>query len=207
MSDHLEGVLEHLGGDGVVIHPTETVYGLAAPVTPGGVAALRRLKGREPGRPFLLLVADDAAGRAWLEGLEWTDAARALARRFWPGPVTLILFDEQGRVPEGAVNPQGGVAVRVTPHPLAGALLERWGRPLLSTSANRPGVPPVRSADEARREFAAEIEEGTVVVVDGGALEPSAPSTLVDCTGHRPRVIREGAVTTEILTMELGGVQ
>ncbi len=203
MSVDWHAVHAHLRRGGVVAHPTETVYGFAAPVSEDGVAALRALKGRQPDRPFLVLVPDNHRGREWLDELVWTPPARELARRFWPGPVTLILSDRGGRIPQGVRNVDGGVAVRVSPHPVAGELLTRWDGPLLSTSANRSGDPPAVTAQDVEASFPEAIDEGSLLVVDGGALEPSLPSTLVDCTGDRPWIVREGAVPARTLTREL----
>ncbi|TVP54407.1 MAG: Sua5/YciO/YrdC/YwlC family protein [Gemmatimonadales bacterium] len=203
MSVDWEAVHGHLCRGGVVAHPTETVYGFAAPVSEEGVGALRALKGRQPDRPFLVLVPDNRRGREWLDELVWTPAARILARRFWPGPVTLILSGPRDRIPPGVRNADGGVAVRVSPHPVAGELLARWDGPLLSTSANRSGDPPAVMAQTVKDSFQGAIDEGSLLVVDGGALEQSPPSTLVDCTGDRPRIVREGAVSMRTLMREL----
>lgn len=199
-----DALVAHLRRDGVIAHPTETVYGFAAAVTEGGVGALRSVKPRGPDRPFLLLLPPGRAGDAWRKRLEWTPSARTLAERFWPGPVTLILRDRRGGLPAGVVNRRGGVAVRVSPDPSTTELLDRWGAPILSTSANAPGEPPARSADELRDRWAEEIRTGTLRVMDGGTLPERSPSTVVDCTGPRPTVVREGAIPTHELNLMNG---
>jgi L-threonylcarbamoyladenylate synthase len=91
------------------------------------------------------------------------------------------------------------VAVRWTPHPGLLRLIRAYGEPITSTSANRPGVPPAMSATELASQWVNEMRRGTLMVLDGGRLTPSAPSTVVDCTGRLPRVIRPGAVPAAVL--------
>jgi len=87
------------------------------------------------------------------------------------------------------------VAVRWTPHPGLQRLLAAHGEPITSTSANRPGVPPAVSASEIADQWPEAIRRGVLHVLDGGRLAPSPPSTVVDCTGRRPRVIRPGVLS------------
>ena len=96
-------------------------------------------------------------------------------------------------------GPEGGVAVRWTPHAGLTRLLRAYGQPLTSTSANRPGVPPATSVGEIVSQWQTAIARGNLLALDGGRLPPSEPSTVVDCTGRRPRVIRPGAISSEIL--------
>ena len=178
-------VAEHLGSGGIVVYPTETVYGVGCALEP---AALERLAAFKGDRPFLVLIrAPDHA-----PGLQWTDDAHRLADTFWPGPLTLALTAEPNRYPPQVVGPDGAVAVRVSPHPGVPALLVHG--PITSTSANRPGRPAARDV-EAATDVAAAVEEvgGEVLVLDGGRLPETAPSTIVRC-GARTRLIREGAV-------------
>ncbi|MEQ9401817.1 MAG: L-threonylcarbamoyladenylate synthase [Longimicrobiales bacterium] len=186
---------DHVAGGGILVYPTETVYGLGAAVTPEGVAALRAGKGRDAAKPFLALIrsAADAAS------LLWTSAARELTDVFWPGAVTLVLADPSGMFPEGVRSPDGTVAVRVSPHPVVRALLDRLGGPLLSTSANAPGGPPARSGHEAAAVARGLGGTAEILVIDGGTLPASAPSTIVDCTGPVPVIVRQGSVPTERL--------
>lgn len=189
--EELEAVVRHLREGGLLAYPTETVYGFGCALREEPMARLRALKEREPDRPFLLLVP----GRESVDGLEWTPAARELADVFWPGALTLVLRDPEGLFPPGVRSPDGTVAVRRSPHPLAGAIVEALGGPLTSTSANPPGGEPALSAEAA---LAAARETGAgdeIWVVDGGRLPPSEPSTIVDCSAEGPpRVVRTGAV-------------
>lgn len=186
----LAAVVGHLRDGGLVAYPTETVYGFGCLARPEPVRRLLELKGREPDRPLLLLIPGPEA----VSGLEWTPEARELARAFWPGAVTLVLADPARRFPPGVRSPRGGVAVRRTPHPVAQALVEALGEPLTSTSVNAPGDEPARTADEAEAVIRKLGCGDETWLLDGGALPPSEPSTIIDCTGPDLRVLREGAV-------------
>jgi L-threonylcarbamoyladenylate synthase len=189
----LRAALGHLSARRVLAYPTETVYGFGTAVDHESVEALVRLKGRPPGKPFLLLISDPAQiGRL---GLIMPTYASDLAARFWPGPLTLVLPGGDHRVSERLRGPEGGVAVRWTPHPGLQRLLAAYGDPITSTSANRPGVPPAMTAEEIVSQWPEAIHSGLLHVLDGGRLAPSRSSTVVDCTGRRPRVIRPGVLT------------
>jgi len=182
-------VAEHLRAGGVVAHPTETVYGFGGLLTDVALARLRWLKRRERDKPFIMLVPDTES----VAGLGWNDAARSLAEVFWPGAVTLVLPDPDRIFPGPVRSGAGAVAVRVSPDPWVRALLDSTAEPLTSSSANTPGGPPARSGSEAAR-IARSLGAGEEVwVLDAGTLPPSAPSTVIDCTGSLPVVLREGA--------------
>jgi L-threonylcarbamoyladenylate synthase len=102
-------------------------------------------------------------------------------------------------VPEQLRGPEGGIAVRWTPHPGLSRLVQAYGEPITSTSANRPGVPPATNSQEIIDQWSEAVVRGALHVLDGGQLNESAPSTVVDCTGRRPRVIRPGAISAELL--------
>lgn len=189
----LPQAVAHLGAGGLLAYPTETVYGLGSRARPKDVQALARLKGRRPDKPILLLVADRDMAEA--QGLAFTESAGALARAFWPGPLTLVLPGGGGRLPDALRGPEGGIAVRWTSHRGMARLVRALGEPLTSTSANLPGSPPAPGAEAIVRDFAPAVEAGTLLVLDGGVLGNSPPSTVVDCTQPQPRLIREGAVT------------
>ena len=185
-------VVEHLRGGGLLAYPTETVYGLGSAPTEPALAALAGLKGRSPDKPFLLLVASRAMAEEW--GLVLSASARALSAAFWPGPLTLVLRGGEGRLPEQLRGREGGIAVRHTSHQGVARLVAALGTPLTSTSANRPGDSPAPGADRLADVFRGEIAAGELLVLDGGVLGNVPPSTLVDCTGPMPRLIREGAI-------------
>ena len=163
----------------VVAFPTETFYALGAdPRCPEAVAEVFRLKGR-PGDRRLPWIA---ASRTQVEAVCHLSArTAAFAERYWPGPVTLVL---PLRAPPGE-----GVAVRVSSHPLARALAEAVGHPVISTSANPSGAPPLTTAPAVREAFTARRGEN-LRILDGGRTPGGQPSTIVDLTGEAPRVLR-----------------
>lgn len=193
----LRGTIAHLEARKVLAYPTETVYGFGGAIDHDSVERLVALKSRPPAKPFLLLVA----GSDMIErlGLHLTTSAARIAARHWPGPVTLVLPGGEGQLPARLRGPEGGVAVRWTPHPGLQRLIRAWGAPITSTSANRPGVPPAEAASEVVAQWRDAIMRGTLRVLDGGRLVSSPPSTVVDCMGRRPRVIRPGAISAAVL--------
>jgi len=187
----LPAVRDHLARAGLLAYPTETVYGLGSRARRGDVAALMELKGRGPGKPFLMLVS----GRPMAEsaGLQFGGAAHALAEAFWPGPLTLIL-PGGGHLPDTLRGPEGGIAVRSTSHEGVAYLIGKLGEPLTSTSANLPGGPTAPGVGAILRDFGAAVATDKLLVLDGGVLGNVPPSTIVDCTGPVPRLVREGAL-------------
>ena len=193
----LAGTIAHLHARRVLAYPTETVYGFGGATDQESVDALVALKSRPLGKPFLVLVASSAMV-ARLD-LRLTGYAAHLAARHWPGPLTLVLPGGERRLPERLRGPEGGIAVRWTSHPALARLLLAYGEPITSTSANRPGIPPATSAAEIEEQWGPAIRQGLLRVLDGGRLTPSPPSTVVDCMGRRPRVIRPGAISSATL--------
>jgi L-threonylcarbamoyladenylate synthase len=181
----------------VLAYPTETVYGFGGAIDAESVDALVALKQRPHGKPFLLLVS----GSAMLDklGLHLPTYAANLAARHWPGPLTLVLPGGERRVPARLRGPEGGIAVRWTSHPGIQRLVSAYGEAITSTSANRPGVPPARGAAEILSQWPEAVARGLIRVLDGGRLVASPPSTVVDCMGRRPRVIRPGAIPAAVL--------
>jgi L-threonylcarbamoyladenylate synthase len=189
--------LAHLEMRRVLAYPTETVYGFGGAIDRDSVDALVEMKHRPPGKPFLLLIA----GGDMIERLDLAlpSYAANLAARHWPGPLTLVLPGGERRVPDRLRGPEGGIAIRWTPHEGISRLIRAHGDAITSTSANRPGVPPATSAGEILTQWADVIARGQLRVLDGGRLNPSPPSTVVDCTGRFPRVIRPGAIPAAVL--------
>ncbi|MDF1501493.1 L-threonylcarbamoyladenylate synthase [Roseisolibacter sp. H3M3-2] len=193
----IRGTLAHLEAGGVLGYPTETVYGFGTAIDHESVETLVRMKSRPASKPFLLLVAgSDMLDRL---GLHLTSSATRLAARHWPGPLTLVLPGGDRRVPARLRGPEGGVAVRWTPHEGLSRMIRAIGDAITSTSANRPGVPPAMAASEIVAQWPDAINRGILRVLDGGRIPPSAPSTVVDCTGRHPRVIRPGAIPAAVL--------
>jgi L-threonylcarbamoyladenylate synthase len=173
--------------------PTETVYGLAGDALDEG--AVRRIfaaKGRPADNPLIVHVPGLDAVRDLV--VEVTPLARALASRFWPGPLTLVL-EASSRVPELTRAGLRTVAVRVPDHPVATTVLETSGLPLAAPSANRSGRPSPTRPEHVVADLGADVE----VVLDGGPCVVGVESTVVDARGTRPIVLRDGAVTREDL--------
>lgn len=201
----LEASCRVLARGGVVAHPTETLYGLA--VDPWNIEALGRLahvKRAAPGRGFILIAASREQALR-LAARPWPRHLGPLSDAFWPGPLTLILPPSGAAPPPECRSPQG-IAVRVTPDTIAAALVRAFGRPLTSTSANRGGLPPARSAAEVLEELGTEVD----LILDGGRRDGVEPSTLLDLTGQEPVLLRKGAVTEasirEVLSRRPHGV-
>ncbi len=195
-------VVRHLAGGGLLLYPTETVYGLGSRPVDRDLARLADLKGRPPGKPFLLLVSGIEMATA--VGLEFTPAARVLSREFWPGPLTLVLRGGENQLPAALRGPEGGIAVRHTSHEGVARLIRELGTPLTSTSANRPGEPPTPGVRAIRKTFGPALESGVLLALDAGVLGNVPPSTLIDCTGPQPRIVRDGAITREELSRRAG---
>ena len=201
VAESLPTVVAHLKEGGLIGYPTETVYGLGGNVSEAAVRGVANLKGGEPGKPFLLISADTKMAEDL--GLLFNASARALARAFWPGPLTLALPGGP-TLPAMLRGPEGGVAVRFTGHKDLARLVAAYGAPITSTSANRPGRPPAPGAEMLVSEFQPEVEAGQLLVLDGGVLGSVPPSTLVDCTQNEPRLVREGAIPREELRRLVG---
>ena len=192
----------HLAKGGLLAYPTETVYGLGSLADDAGLDGLAALKGRPPRKPFLLLISSRSMAENC--GLQFNASAKALADAFWPGPLTLVLSGGEGQVPPRLRGPEGGIAVRHTSHPGMARLIAALGRPVTSTSANRPGGPPAPGADHVAALFPAAVADGRLLVLDGGVLGNVPPSTLIDCTGTVPALIREGAIPRDELRRAVG---
>ncbi|MBW2730984.1 MAG: threonylcarbamoyl-AMP synthase [Deltaproteobacteria bacterium] len=176
---------ERVAAGEVIAYPTETVYGLGADaLDPVALGRLVAIKGRESHQPISVLVQDEAMLRRLVQ--EVHPAALELARRYWPGPLTLVLLARSG-LPEPLINERGGVGVRISSDPVAAALVRAVGRPLTATSANRSGEPAAHQAQGAAL-------EGVTLVLDGGP-RGGTPSTVVEALGAELRVLRAGAVT------------
>jgi len=199
----LDSVLEHVSGGGLLAYPTETVYGFGGVLTRSVIEGLVALKGRDRAKPMLLLVPDREA----VSDLTWTPEAIELAEVFWPGSVTLVLSDPGARYPDGVRGPAGNVAIRVSPHLLVRELVRGLGGPILSTSANRSGEPPALDAQSALGAAVAAGAGEELWVLDGGDLDPSRPSTIIDCSGPVPVVLRQGAVPLGQVRCVLPGIR
>ncbi len=176
---------------GVVALPTDTVYGICVALgTVGGVERLFEVKRRPPDKGIMLLL-EDAAQAAEIGVM--TPAAVALAAACWPGGLTVVVPQRPDRPLSTVLT--GGTAtigLRVPDHPAPRALAAAVG-PIPTTSANVSGIPEARDADEIRAQLGDAIE----LILDGGPAHGGPASTVVDCTGERPQVLRVGAIPLE----------
>jgi len=177
----------------LVIFPTETVYGLAADAV--NEAAIRRVfeaKGRMEGHPLPVQVG----GIEQLAGVvaRAPVSAAILARKFWPGPLTLVM-EKAASLSELVTAGTGKVGVRVPDHPVALALLRELGTPIVASSANLTGEPPAGNAEDAIRQLGGSV----AVVLDSGESEIGVVSTVVDVTVDPPVILRRGAIGDEAI--------
>ena len=176
----------------LVVFPTDTVYGLGADAfDPGSVRRLLAAKGRGRDMPPPVLVSAPTTLDALAVGVP--SYARALIAELWPGPLTVVC-KQQPSLQWDLGDTRGTVAVRMPDHEVALELLSRTG-PLAVSSANLTGKDAATTADEAEEMLGASVE----VLLDGGATPGSVPSTIVDATGERPRVLRLGVIGLERL--------
>ncbi len=181
--------IKTLQAGGLVAFPTDTVYGLGAnPFDAKTVHRLFEVKGRDLQKaiPILLSGVDDLPRVA----LQMPSMAQKLALRFWPGPMTLIIWRRKTLPSE--LGPEPTIGVRVPAHPLALALLASAG-PLAVTSANRADQTSSRTAGEVLKALEGRVE----VIIDGGRTPGGEPSTVVDCTQALPHILRVGPISEE----------
>jgi L-threonylcarbamoyladenylate synthase len=184
---------EVLRRGGLVVYPTDTVYGLGAnPADGRAVQRIYEVKRRPDAKAIIWLAATMADVRAWCEV---SRAAEDLAARFWPGGLTLIL-------PRLHPGPDDipTLGVRVPAHPASLAVIRGFGAAVATTSANRSGEPSARSAEEA----IAAIGDDVDLVVDAGPSPGGVESTVLDLTVEPPLILRAGAVTQETIETALG---
>lgn len=176
----------------LVVLPTDTVYGLGADAfAPEAVLRLLEAKGRGRDMPVPVLVGSPRTLDGIATGL--SDTARALVEAFWPGGLTLVCR-AQPSLRWDLGDTGGTVAVRMPLHPVAIELLDQTG-PMAVSSANRSGMPPAVSVEEAIEQ----LGESVSVYLDGGPAGEPVPSTIIDVTGAVPRLLRAGALAEHVL--------
>jgi L-threonylcarbamoyladenylate synthase len=190
---------------GLVAFPTETVYGLGADAcNPAAVARIYSVKGRPADHPLIVHVASMDGLGDWARDVP--TYAIALARDYWPGPMTLIVprSDLAGDFVTGG---QDTVGVRVPNHPVALGLLEAFvaagGKGIAAPSANRFGNVSPTTAQAVAAELGDYLADGDQIL-DGGACDVGVESTIIDCTGDTPKILRPGAITVEMIEQSTG---
>ncbi|MGC4175200.1 L-threonylcarbamoyladenylate synthase [Demequina sp.] len=181
----------------VIVLPTDTVYGVGADAfQPDAVAAVLAAKGRGRQMPPPVLIPSVRT----VDGLarDVPDSARALMEKFWPGALTVIVW-AQPSLAWDLGETHGTVALRVPAHAAALALLERTG-PLAVTSANKAGAPAATRAEHARDQ----LKDSVAIYLDAGESPLGLASTMVDATGERLRIVREGGVSRDEIVDVIG---
>jgi L-threonylcarbamoyladenylate synthase len=173
---------------GVIAFRTDTFYGLGVdPFNAAAVAKIRELKGREENKPILLLLSDASVADRFIA--DRSTAFEETARKFWPGPLTIVGV-AVSRLPEEITAGTGTVGVRVPADDDVRELVRVCGGALTATSANPAGREPARSAREVLDYFGDRVD----LIIDGGEVTATEPSTVLDVTTTPPRVVREGAI-------------
>ena len=189
----------------LVAFPTETVYGLGADAcNADAVARIYEVKGRPADHPLIVHVASKDALGNWASDVP--EYAISLARHYWPGPMTLIVKRSE-LAGDFVTGGQDTVGVRVPDHPVAIALLEAFvkagGHGVAAPSANRFGHVSPTTAQAVAEELSDYLAEGDQIL-DGGACDVGVESTIIDCTGELPRILRPGAVTAQMIADSTG---
>jgi L-threonylcarbamoyladenylate synthase len=182
---------------GLVGLPTDTVYGIGCALdAPRGIERLFEAKDRPPDKAIMLLLAEPEQAA---DVAEFGPAARVLAAAGWPGGLTLVLPQRPGAgLPAILTAGTATIGLRLPDHPTPRALAAAVG-PLPVTSANRSGEPTAATADE----MAASIGKALDLILDGGPARSAQASTVIDCSGDRPRVLRAGAIPVAALAAVL----
>jgi len=184
-----------LRNGGVVIYPTETVYGLGCePSDPDATRRVCEIKGRAD-KPLPLICADTTSAR---RVVEFNSSAEKLVERFWPGPLSLVL-PTKVEYPTWVTHHKTTLAVRVPGHEAARRLAGLCGGVLVSTSANRSGEAPSRTAQGAIEQIGSKVD----IVVDGGITPGGEPSTVLDLSSEELWVLRSGPVSSEAILKAL----
>jgi L-threonylcarbamoyladenylate synthase len=191
-TSHIQAA-EIITSGGVIAFRTDTFYGLGAnPLNPEAVRKIRELKGREEAKPILLIISDFSEANRFIT--KQSELFRDIAKRFWPGPLTLIGAASQ-ELPSELTSGTGTIGIRLPDDENVRALVRACGGALTATSANVSGQPPARTAAEVENYFA----NGIDLIIDGGEVIATLPSTVLDLSEMKPRLIREGAITRDEL--------
>jgi L-threonylcarbamoyladenylate synthase len=192
LPESVELAVRWLADDRVIAFPTDTVYGLGAHAFhPQAVRKLFRVKARDTQKaiPLLLGCVEDLP----LVATNIPEVGWQLARRFWPGALTMVL-PKAASVLDELTGGAPTVAVRVPDHPLTARLVAGLGAPLAATSANLSGQPPATTAGEVRQALGRRVH----LILDGGECRGKVASTVVDCTVWPPAILRRGALAEDV---------
>lgn len=200
--DALTQAAAKLRAGGLVAFPTETVYGLGADATnQAAVFRIYQVKGRPHDHPVIVHVADINQLSEWVT--EIPDYAISLAREFWPGPMTLILPRSE-KVGDFITGGQESVGIRIPNNPLALQFLKLAGVGVAAPSANRFGAISPTTALAVQEEIGAYLDFNKDVILDGGSSDVGVESTIIECLGTAPKILRPGAITKEMIEEATG---
>jgi len=204
-ADALTSAAQLLKAGGLVALPTETVYGLGADATnEDAVARIYKVKGRPADHPLIVHIHSMQSLGEWAD--EIPSYAIALARDFWPGPMTLV-FKRSLLAEDFVTGGQPTVGLRVPDHVVALALLSAFekigGKGIAAPSANRFGHLSPTTAQAVQEELGDHLD-ATDLILDGGASQVGVESTIIDCTSSAPRILRPGAITVEMIETSTG---
>lgn len=181
----------------VVAFLTDTFYGLGAnPFDEAALRTINALKGRDGGKPILIVLSD--AGEAERFILRRSKLFEAVSRSHWPGALTLVA-EARANLPREITAGSGTVGLRLPGDEHVRDLIRDCGGALTATSANTAGEPPARTAEDVARYFPTELD----IIIDGGAARSDQPSTVLDVSGEKARLIREGVVSRRELEKSL----
>ncbi len=191
--NNISHAVKTLHAGGIVAYPTETVYGLGCdPFQEGAFLKLKKIKGRDDDKPMLLIASSIDQVKQITKSFD--GLAADLAKRFWPGPLTMILQPSEW-LPHYLTGPGGGIAIRITPDHTAMAIVSEFGSPVVSTSANKAGMPTAMTIREVQTMFGDTID----YYIGSDAQLKGLPSTIVDVMSGSIKVLRKGAVPINML--------
>jgi L-threonylcarbamoyladenylate synthase len=192
---NIRAAAEVVRGGGLVVYPTDTVYGLGCdPFNVDAVQRVIRVKGRSE-KPMPILCSDlESVGHV----AEVSERGRLVGRRFWPGPLTLVLKKKTG-LPSVVTFGLPSVGVRIPEEDVALQLIRRCGGVLVGTSANRTGRPPPLTAKQAFNQLGRDVD----LTLNGGRVKLGLPSTIIDLTREEPQVLRHGSLDPTLVINSL----
>jgi len=197
----IDETIKMLQKGGVIAFPTDTLYGVGADLdNEEAIKSLYDIKQRPLEMPLILLGSNKEQLMSYV--LDWTEIAEKLSELFWPGGLTMIL-KKSFKVPEYVVSGMDSVGIRVPAHPVVIKILEEYGKPLATSSANMSGNPSPNTARMVSEEL---FETDLALLLDAGKTPSEEQSTIIDLSGDEPIIIREGAVSAEKIMNEIRNI-
>ncbi len=197
--EHIEAAAKVLKNEGIIVYPTDTFYGLGASCySKAAIHKIRSLKKRDPQKPLSIVVSSLDMLQSVVTDLP--PLFKVLSSKFWPGPLTLIL-SASTRLPGELLSSKETIGVRLPAHPWLMELVKYSASPITATSANLSGEKEITSPENAVDIFSGKVD----LIVDGGTAQAKLPSTVVDLTLEKPKILRKGAVSEEALIKYMTG--